>query len=461
MSFISYAQNFEDVMLWRALGHIEAGVYVDVGAQHPTVDSVSKAFHERGWHGVHIEPVRKFADLLRAERPGDTVLEVALGEHDGTLMLNVLDETGLSTAVDRHAQRHQEALGVAPTRLEVPQLTLRSALRSLAGQQVHWLKIDVEGFEEQVLKGWDTALLRPWIIVVEATEPGSPLTDYASWEPLIVKARYQFVYFDGLNRFYIAGEHPELAVAFTCPPNVFDQFTLSGQSSWELCRDVRTEGRQREAKLAALHDQQRQQLDDAYEARLRQQQRQLADLEQEATELRQQQRQLADLERVVTELRQQLRQLADLEQVADELRRLSDERAAALRAMYASASWRLSAPLRLGGRTLRFLFRRTPALPAISQGMLRSLVRRPLVWSMRQVLVNPALTSRALRFLKHRPRLKQFMHRLAVRAGLLQRDLSHAPPPTQPAPSVGTGQMSERAERLYLQLQDAIHMGKT
>ena len=32
MSFISYAQNFEDVMLWRALKHVENGFYIDVGA---------------------------------------------------------------------------------------------------------------------------------------------------------------------------------------------------------------------------------------------------------------------------------------------------------------------------------------------------------------------------------------------------------------------------------------------
>jgi hypothetical protein len=40
----SYAQNFEDVMLWRALGHIENGFYIDIGAFDPSVDSVGKGF---------------------------------------------------------------------------------------------------------------------------------------------------------------------------------------------------------------------------------------------------------------------------------------------------------------------------------------------------------------------------------------------------------------------------------
>ena len=60
MTFISYAQNYEDVMLWRALQHVENGFYVDVGANDPTVDSVTKAFYDRGWRGLNIEPVQLY-----------------------------------------------------------------------------------------------------------------------------------------------------------------------------------------------------------------------------------------------------------------------------------------------------------------------------------------------------------------------------------------------------------------
>ena len=57
MAFRSYAQNFEDLMLYRALGKVERGFYIDIGAHHPEIDSVSKAFVDRGWRGVHVEPV--------------------------------------------------------------------------------------------------------------------------------------------------------------------------------------------------------------------------------------------------------------------------------------------------------------------------------------------------------------------------------------------------------------------
>lgn len=181
MKFVSYAQNFEDVMLWRALKHVEHGLYVDIGAQHPIIDSVSKAFYEHGWRGVHVEPVAEYAELLRRDRPDETVLQVALAESEGVLELNVIAETGLSTAVGAYAERHLAEHGFAHTTVQVPMLTMKSALRWLEGRDVHWLKIDVEGLEEQVLRGWDPTVLRPWVMVIEATIPTSTETDFKGW----------------------------------------------------------------------------------------------------------------------------------------------------------------------------------------------------------------------------------------------------------------------------------------
>jgi hypothetical protein len=84
------------------------------------------------------------------------------------------------------------------------------------------MKIDVEGMEERVLKGWDPRTLRPWIIVIEATLPNSRETNSGPWEHLLSEANYHFVYFDGLNRFYVASEHPELKASFGSPVNIFD-----------------------------------------------------------------------------------------------------------------------------------------------------------------------------------------------------------------------------------------------
>ena len=231
--FLSYAQNFEDVMLWRALGYVEHGFYVDIGAQHPRVDSVSRAFHEHGWRGVHVEPSDEYAKLLREDRPDDDVLQMAIAERDGVVEFFDIPQTGLSTIDSDVAAGHADA-GYAPQRTVVPCMTLDRLLERYADRDVHWLKIDVEGAERRVLQGWIHAAARPWIVVVESTRPLSQQATAAEWEPGLVALGYEHVYSDGLNRFYVSRAHPELREAFAYPPNVFDDFELSGSSSFGL-----------------------------------------------------------------------------------------------------------------------------------------------------------------------------------------------------------------------------------
>ncbi|WP_371324646.1 FkbM family methyltransferase [Dechloromonas sp. ZY10] len=224
MMFISYSQNFEDVMLWRALGHVARGFYIDVGANHPSEDSVTKAFYERGWSGINIEPLAKHARQLEQERPRDINLQVAVGAENGEIELFDTPVRGLATASAAVAEMHAGA-GLQTSRSVVPLRRLDDICAEHAPADIHFLKIDVEGFEAQVLAGIDLRRFRPWVLLVEATIPNSNRID-ASWEPQILAAGYRYVYFDGLNRYYIPEERAdELAPHFAAPPNVFDAFT--------------------------------------------------------------------------------------------------------------------------------------------------------------------------------------------------------------------------------------------
>jgi FkbM family methyltransferase len=230
MNFVSHAQNFEDVLLWRALKHVERGFYIDVGAQHPVVDSVSLAFYERGWRGVHVEPSPQYAAMLREARPGDTVLEAAVAARSGALTFYEIPDTGLGTADPDVAEQHRSAgFNVRERRVECA--TLAELLRPFEGRDVHWMKIDVEGLEQQVIEGWDAGRIRPWIVIVEATRPLTEMQAHQMWEPMLLERGYHFAFFDGLNRFYVAEEHRELLASLNRPANVFDRFELSGDAS--------------------------------------------------------------------------------------------------------------------------------------------------------------------------------------------------------------------------------------
>lgn len=230
MTFISYAQNFEDVMLWRALKDVEGGFYIDVGAAWPDSDSVTKAFYDRGWRGINVEPNPDLYERLIAERPDDTNLQLAAGDCDGTVVMNFLSNEGLSTVEDVIAENHH-AMGWALTRRNVPIRTLDSIWSNYVStcQPVHFLKIDVEGHEEAVLQGNNWTVNRPWIVVVESTLPMSQEESHEQWEAILLDSNYLFAYADGLNRFYVASEKSHLVDFFKYPPNFFDYFKLAGQ----------------------------------------------------------------------------------------------------------------------------------------------------------------------------------------------------------------------------------------
>jgi FkbM family methyltransferase len=227
---VSYAQNFEDVLLWRALGDVPAGVYIDIGAQDPIVDSVSKAFYEQGWRGLHVEPSPSCAESLRRDRPDETVVEAAVSDRPGGLKFYEIAGSGMSTGSKQIAEACRQNGWSVLERL-VPAVTLDQVFAKIASDEIHWLKIDVEGLEHAVLEGWRDSPRRPWVAVIESTYPSTRRTEtHRRWEPLLIAKGYSFVHFDGLNRYYLSSAHPELAEHFRYGPSIWDDFQLPESS---------------------------------------------------------------------------------------------------------------------------------------------------------------------------------------------------------------------------------------
>jgi FkbM family methyltransferase len=229
--FVSYAQNGEDVILWRALRGVTAGRYLDVGAYDPIDDSVTKAFYDRGWRGVSVEPLPDAAERLRADRPGDEIVEAAItADGPGELTIHQFVGTGLSTLVDEFADRHQ-GLGFERRDLLVATTGLDAVIEGSAvlGDEIHFLKIDVEGLERDVILSIDLRKHRPWIIVVEATEPDSTKPSHEQWEELLLAADYEFGLFDGLSRYYTAVEHSDLKPSLSYGACVLDNYVRASE----------------------------------------------------------------------------------------------------------------------------------------------------------------------------------------------------------------------------------------
>jgi len=138
----SYAQNFEDVMLARAFRG-EKGFYIDVGANDPDIDNVTRVFYERGWSGINIEPLVANMKALRKKRTRDINLEIAVGEKEGSITFYEVGKWhGYSTTDPAIVEQHRKD-GLEVIEHKVPVRKLSDVLDEHAkGKTIDFLKID-------------------------------------------------------------------------------------------------------------------------------------------------------------------------------------------------------------------------------------------------------------------------------------------------------------------------------
>lgn len=239
---VSWAEHWEDVRLWRVLGHLDPGFYVDVGAMDPSIDSVTRAFYERGWSGLNVEANPFYAQRLIAERPRDRVEDTAAGKERGTATLHVVlspegDETGLTTLETGVAERHAgEGSQVVDVEVDVvPLAELLEGTPAADPDRFHFLKVDVEGHEASVLAGADLKRFRPLVTLIEARAPRRPVDTYMESEEILLDAGHLFAADDGLNRWYVRSE--DAGLIETLAPEMNPLMDGRPRRWWEVARE--------------------------------------------------------------------------------------------------------------------------------------------------------------------------------------------------------------------------------
>jgi len=400
MKLVSYAQNHEDIILWRALRHVERGFYVDVGANDPIDDSVTKLFYDQDWHGINIEPSKNYFNLLEKERPFDINLNCAASAHDENVLFFDANIRGLSTTYKEVGDVYINQ-GLA-TKYEIKSLRLDRILEQNNCETIHFLKIDVEGAETDVLKGLNLDKYRAWILIVEALHPITKDPTYHEWEPRVLSAGYQYAFFDGLNRYYLADEHAELLPSFNSPPNVLDNF--------ETLTAVRLNEGLVEQKSRA----------DVLENELGTAKSQLEELSGELATTKE------SVELLNMQMDEKSEELEEARSKIDELNQSShhwwleaDRLNKELQSVYNSKSWRITWPLRKISQFVQWFFYLPIRLIILLTHLSKQIVKRVLVKAMDFTVKRPALKILVSSILKKFPKIYGKLLQLAETRGLL------------------------------------------
>jgi FkbM family methyltransferase len=222
-ALVSYSQRFEDLYLGCCFPDQRAGFYIDIGAGHPVYDNVSFASYLRGWRGIAVEPNPWLSQLTHGVRPRDKNIQALVSAAEGSAQFHLVnDYHGLSTMIADHARKAESEFGKASQTLTMPVTTLKALCEQHASKSFEFLKIDVEGAEDDVIRGGDWKTFRPKVIVIEALAPYSLAPAWDSWEPILVSHGYRYARFDSLNRYYVAEEEADILRLLTAAPDTFD-----------------------------------------------------------------------------------------------------------------------------------------------------------------------------------------------------------------------------------------------
>jgi FkbM family methyltransferase len=196
---ISYSAFGEDCV---ALGWLrDAGIrpsdirYLDIGASDPVVLSNTMLMYGNGAKGVLVEPDSAMVKKLRARRARDTVINAAAAFDErrtaSLIRFNSSVFNTFSEAQAEHVVASSVEWGLKQSilrRVEVRLIPINDIIeRYLGGIAPHFLSIDAESVDFEILKSLDLERFRPWIICIEQARP---TTDF---EELLRPSGYRYI----------------------------------------------------------------------------------------------------------------------------------------------------------------------------------------------------------------------------------------------------------------------------
>lgn len=146
---------------WILSKYSTPGYFIEIGAFHPRDLSNTEVLEQHGWRGLAVDPFPK-GDW--STRP-DTILVESVITGDGRDVRFIkADELG---GIESHLVYHKEQVKAKPV-VEIPSITPRELIeRYSVPQHVHYLSVDTEGSELEILEAFPFDQLTVDAITVE------------------------------------------------------------------------------------------------------------------------------------------------------------------------------------------------------------------------------------------------------------------------------------------------------
>jgi len=193
-----YAEfNTDSYIIDRYFNNITNGIMVEAGAGHPDHISMSKSFREAGWRTICVEPNPHFVNLHRGR--GNEIYPYALSykniqNHDFEIITAPQTDEKDGLAFSAISVKYTGSEKLIKKIIKIDIVTLDWLLDSLKISHIDFVSLDVEGWEIEAMRGFDTTRFGPSIILLENLKHESSYNEYMSSIGYKLSHRIQYNY---------------------------------------------------------------------------------------------------------------------------------------------------------------------------------------------------------------------------------------------------------------------------
>ena len=164
----SYSNWGIDMMADFIFREKNKGVFIDIGCHHPMINNNTYPLYKRGWNGINIDIDYSAIDSFNFLRSKDTNIEIAVSDTIGNSDLFFYHNRAAKNTLSK--EKGLEAKQIR----SIKTTTLNKIIQEsfYKDQKINFLTIDVEGFELNVLRGFDFKKYKPDLVVLELIQGG-------------------------------------------------------------------------------------------------------------------------------------------------------------------------------------------------------------------------------------------------------------------------------------------------
>lgn len=167
----SYSQSGEDLIIDFIFSRLGIGKpsYLDIGAHHPYYLSNTALFYSKGCRGINVEPDKGLFREFQIHRKADVNLNCGVSDKKGEMILHIMNVPAVNTFSANEANRLVAEHGFKMvSKVTTPIYTVADIISQYNNNVFpDLLSVDVEGFDEAIIKSIDFNHSAPIVICLE------------------------------------------------------------------------------------------------------------------------------------------------------------------------------------------------------------------------------------------------------------------------------------------------------